>query len=43
MPKPLEYFEKLYKYAPIVSAGASALCSDWTRGIGGWLSGETYR
>jgi len=42
MPKPLEYFEKLYKYAPIVSAGASALGSDWTRSLGGWLSGETY-
>ena len=42
MPKPLEYFEKLYKYAPIVSAGASALGSDCTSRLVGWSSGETY-
>tara|TARA_R110000803_G_scaffold28754_1_gene66200 strand:+ start:1478 stop:2206 length:729 start_codon:yes stop_codon:yes gene_type:complete len=46
MPKPLEYFEKFYKYAPYVGAGLTGLAAlkapENMRSLGGWLSGETY-
>jgi hypothetical protein len=46
MPKPFEYFEKFYKYAPYVGAGLTGLSAlkapEKLRSLGGWLSGETY-
>jgi len=47
MPKPLEYLEKFYKYAPYISAGTTALSMfdkspETLGGIAGWLSGEDY-